>query len=112
MNELMNELIVMPDDDIRTQIPTETHQILEQHTDEVWHVKFSHSGKLLASSSKDTTVIIWEVKSTQVNFTLVHSFIYSSLFYSNCHYMLMITVINEELIIISDDDGCSSSYSF
>lgn len=36
-------------------------QILEDHTDEVWFLNFSHDGRYLASSSKDHTAIIWEV---------------------------------------------------
>ncbi|XP_031251846.1 WD repeat-containing protein 26 homolog [Pistacia vera] len=36
--------------------------ILEAHTDEVWFLQFSHDGKYLASSSKDQSAIIWEVK--------------------------------------------------
>ncbi|CAH2073507.1 unnamed protein product [Thlaspi arvense] len=43
------------------QIPSQTVQILESHTDEVWFVQFSHNGKYLASSSKDQTAIIWEI---------------------------------------------------
>eukprot|EP00271_Cylindrocystis_brebissonii_P002200 TRINITY_DN125_c0_g1_i1.p1 TRINITY_DN125_c0_g1~~TRINITY_DN125_c0_g1_i1.p1 ORF type:complete len:625 (-),score=84.67 TRINITY_DN125_c0_g1_i1:650-2524(-) len=45
----------------RDQIPSETTQVLEKHTDEVWYLHFSHDGKRLASASKDQTVIIWEV---------------------------------------------------
>lgn len=37
-------------------------QILEAHTDEVWFLQFSHDGKYLASSSKDQSAIIWEVR--------------------------------------------------
>ncbi|CAN7141522.1 unnamed protein product [Brassica rapa subsp. narinosa] len=43
------------------QIPSQTVQILESHTDEVWFLQYSHNGKYLASSSKDQTAIIWEV---------------------------------------------------
>ncbi|ODQ68607.1 WD40 repeat-like protein [Nadsonia fulvescens var. elongata DSM 6958] len=39
---------------------TET-TISQGHKDEVWYVAFSHNGRYLASSSKDGTVIIWEV---------------------------------------------------
>eukprot|EP00897_Mesotaenium_endlicherianum_P008127 jgi/Mesen1/7342/ME000377S06567 len=45
----------------RDQIPTQTTQVLEDHTDEVWYLHFSHDGRRLASASKDQTVIIWEV---------------------------------------------------
>eukprot|EP00958_Prasinococcus_capsulatus_P015250 scaffold1626_cov372-Prasinococcus_capsulatus_cf.AAC.4 len=45
------------------QIPTETAIVLEEHTDEVWHVQFSHNGKFVASASKDHTAIIWEIVS-------------------------------------------------
>ena len=36
-------------------------QALEGHTDEVWHVQFSHQGDRLASASKDQTAIIWTI---------------------------------------------------
>ncbi|KAJ0951396.1 putative transcription factor WD40-like family [Helianthus annuus] len=45
----------------RSQIPSETLQILQEHQDEVWFVQFSHNGKFLASCSKDKSAIIWEV---------------------------------------------------
>ncbi|XP_024007457.1 WD repeat-containing protein 26 homolog [Eutrema salsugineum] len=43
------------------KIPTETVQILEGHTHDVLFLKFSHNGKLLASSSSDNSAIIWEI---------------------------------------------------
>ncbi|XP_024019245.1 WD repeat-containing protein 26 homolog [Morus notabilis] len=45
----------------RDQIPSRTLQILQEHTDEVWFVQFSHNGRYLASSSNDKSTIIWEV---------------------------------------------------
>ncbi|KAK6789562.1 hypothetical protein RDI58_013362 [Solanum bulbocastanum] len=36
--------------------------ILQDHSDEVWFLQFSHDGKYLASSAADCLVIIWEVK--------------------------------------------------
>lgn len=44
-----------------TQFPVTTVQILSDHCDEVWFVKFSPDGLKLATGSKDTTVIIWDV---------------------------------------------------
>ncbi|KAI3457672.1 hypothetical protein Pfo_014335 [Paulownia fortunei] len=44
----------------REQIPSQTLQILKEHTAEVWFLQFSHNGKYLASSSSDCLVIIWE----------------------------------------------------
>lgn len=46
-------------------IPRETACILDKHTDEVWYIRFSHNGAMLASAGKDCTVILWEL----VNFT-------------------------------------------
>ncbi|XVE66421.1 hypothetical protein DITRI_Ditri08aG0079000 [Diplodiscus trichospermus] len=46
----------------KNQIPSQTLQILQAHNDEVWFLQFSHNGKYLASSSKDQSAIIWEVK--------------------------------------------------
>ncbi|KAL3133283.1 hypothetical protein ABBQ38_007163 [Trebouxia sp. C0009 RCD-2024] len=46
----------------REQIPSVVYQVLTEHTDEVWHVAFSHDGTMLASASKDKTAIIWQVQ--------------------------------------------------
>ncbi|CAN7125864.1 unnamed protein product [Brassica rapa subsp. narinosa] len=45
----------------KRKIPSETLQVLSEHTDEVWFLTFSHDGKCLASSSKDKTAILWEM---------------------------------------------------
>ena len=47
----------------REAIPRETRHVLERHTDEVWYVSFSHDGARLASASKDSVVVVWEVAS-------------------------------------------------
>ncbi|CAO3612600.1 unnamed protein product [Cunninghamella blakesleeana] len=49
----------------RNLLPTKTISILKGHTDEVWHISFSHCGRYLASSSKDHTCIIWDMETFQ-----------------------------------------------
>ena len=41
-------------------------QVLTDHTDEVWHVAFSHDGAMMASASKDHTAIIYSVQQQHV----------------------------------------------
>ncbi|MEJ1270478.1 WD repeat domain 26 [Cricetulus griseus] len=45
----------------RRQFPCYTQQILTEHCNEVWFCKFSNDGTKLATGSKDTTVIVWQV---------------------------------------------------
>ncbi|KAL7162935.1 hypothetical protein ACSBR2_039111 [Camellia fascicularis] len=62
-NTLDNELSLLSDHQCgRNLIPSRTLQVLHAHEDEVWFLQFSHNGKYLASSSKDRSAIIWEVK--------------------------------------------------
>lgn len=42
------------------RLPRTALHKLSGHSDEVWFVRFSHNGKLLASASKDKSVIIWD----------------------------------------------------
>jgi len=41
--------------------PMQPLQVLNEHSDEVWYCKFSPDGLKLATGSKDTYVIIWDV---------------------------------------------------
>lgn len=44
------------------QFPTMTTHILADHTDEVWKLEWSPDGTMLASTGKDHTVVIWQLK--------------------------------------------------
>ena len=55
----------------RNVIPRETHHTLEKHSDEVWYVQFSHNGELLASASKDSMVIVWDVRRGEMTHLVV-----------------------------------------
>ncbi|KAM3301345.1 WD repeat-containing protein 26 [Capsicum chacoense] len=62
-NSVVSEMSLLTDHQCgRDQIPSLTMQILREHKDEVWFLQFSHNGKYLASSARDGSVIIWEVK--------------------------------------------------
>ncbi|CAJ1450341.1 unnamed protein product [Effrenium voratum] len=41
-------------------LPTHCVARLDHHRDEVWFASVSHDGRLLASSSKDESIVIWE----------------------------------------------------
>uniref|UniRef100_A0A8C4Q3N3 WD repeat-containing protein 26 n=1 Tax=Eptatretus burgeri TaxID=7764 RepID=A0A8C4Q3N3_EPTBU len=45
----------------RKQFPCCARQILTDHCNEVWFCRFSNDGTKLATGSKDSTVIIWQV---------------------------------------------------
>ncbi|CAH9072886.1 unnamed protein product [Cuscuta epithymum] len=62
-NSMVGEMSLLTDHQCgRDQIPSQTLQILQEHSGEVWFLQFSYDGKYLASSSVDCSVIIWEVK--------------------------------------------------
>jgi WD repeat-containing protein 26 len=44
----------------RSDFPLHPEYELNQHSDEVWYVEFSHDGSKLASASKDHSVIIYD----------------------------------------------------
>jgi len=51
--------------------PSATIRVLSGHKDEVWDIKFSHDGTKLASSSKDSSVIIWDTHVSLFNITSI-----------------------------------------
>lgn len=55
----------------RAQFPSESVHVLTDHSEEVWYVKFSHGGSMLASGSKDGQVIIWEVSVSAGCYTVI-----------------------------------------
>lgn len=62
-NALDSEMSLYVDHDCgRNRIPSQTVQVLHAHNDDVWFLEFSHNGKYLASSSKDKSAVVWEVK--------------------------------------------------
>lgn len=50
----------------RDGFPLRTSTLLEEHSDEVWHVRFSPDGTKLASASKDKTAIIYDTTTFEV----------------------------------------------
>ncbi|XP_077998081.1 WD repeat-containing protein 26-like [Glandiceps talaboti] len=58
----------------REHFPCDTRQILNEHCDEVWFCKFSPDGSKLATGSKDTTLIIWEVNEETKELRHLHTF--------------------------------------
>ena len=49
-------------------------QVLNEHSDEVWYCKFSPNGLKLATGSKDTYVMIWDVDPVKFQLKLRKSF--------------------------------------
>lgn len=43
----------------REDFPLLTTNILKEHDDEVWNIKWSHDGQYLASASRDKSAFIW-----------------------------------------------------
>ncbi|KAG2213245.1 hypothetical protein INT46_002466 [Mucor plumbeus] len=46
----------------KASFPSTTIKILNGHSDEIWHVRYSNNGKYLASVSKDKSCIIWDME--------------------------------------------------
>ena len=47
----------------RTNFPLHITHELQHHRDEVWHLEFSHDGSMLASASKDNSVMVYDTTS-------------------------------------------------
>ena len=65
----------------RSGIPSVTKKVLDNHTNEVWYITFSHDGKYLASGSADSRIIIWNLEVRKANDALG-----CTSFYSRCAY--------------------------
>lgn len=50
----------------REDFPTKAVLDLKDHTDEVWYLKYSNDGSKLASTSKDTTIFIYETTTYKI----------------------------------------------
>jgi len=44
----------------RENFPSQHLTDLRDHTDEVWHIVFSHDGSMLATASSDSSIIIYD----------------------------------------------------
>ena len=61
-NTLTPHLSLLKDYDVGDeQLPLWPAQTLKGHTSEVWHLQFSHDGKMLATCGRDCTVVLWDV---------------------------------------------------
>ncbi|XP_013785732.1 WD repeat-containing protein 26-like, partial [Limulus polyphemus] len=60
-NSLENETLFVDHLCTKEQLPYDTVQVLNDHSEEVWFCRFSNDGQKLATGSKDSTVIIWDV---------------------------------------------------
>ena len=47
--------------------------MLQDHTDEVWHIAFSHGGTMLASASRDNSAIIYSIDPLRRHVSRLHS---------------------------------------
>ncbi|CRL00165.1 CLUMA_CG013441, isoform A [Clunio marinus] len=60
--------------EIAHMFPVHPVQVLNEHSDEVWYCKFSPNGLKLATGSKDTFCIIWEVDPERHQLKQIKSF--------------------------------------
>lgn len=86
----------------RRQFPCYTQQILTEHCNEVWFCKFSNDGTKLATGSKDTTVIIWQVDPVCTPvwvFRLQREIIFNLIEYTFLKYAHTNTIFQEHFVI-------------
>lgn len=92
----------------RRHIPCETAHILDKHTDEVWFVRFSHSGRILASTGKDCTILLWDAFSPSFSLLRVlagHSMHVSYLSFSPDDTVLLSCSEDSTVRMWNTDDG-------
>lgn len=60
--ELLEDISLLNDHKCdKVDFPCHTTQILSEHCDEIWVCAWSHNGLRLATGSKDSTVILWDL---------------------------------------------------
>ncbi len=64
-NNITNTLQTAEDAALGIQYNPHLYTILHDHTDGVWSVAFSPNGQLLASGSRDDTIIVWDTATWQ-----------------------------------------------
>lgn len=58
----------------RRNFPVVEKQVLNNHANEAWFCQFSNNGKMLATGSKDSMIILWDVDQVTHEVTLNRSF--------------------------------------
>lgn len=84
----------------RSVFPTYPALTLSGHSDEVWHVTFSHVGDRLASVGKDKQAIEWSIGNTQDQCSILHRF--GPLNGAICHVSWS---PNDRNLLTTTDDG-------
>ena len=88
----------------RSSFPHTSITTIQEHTDEVWFLAFSNSGDLLASASKDSTIIVWDIRNEKTKWKLIgHDEACSFLAWSSDDKLLL-TASNDRSLKVWDID--------
>jgi len=61
VHQSCGSLLLQDSPGLQSAVPGGTCKVLERHTEEVWLASFSRSGQFLASASKDSIVVVWDM---------------------------------------------------